>query len=198
MASALNVIMDFLSISPEKQNFYRDNKELVLRWINEAQLRFVNKSEILCGVWNPTIDNTGSIDLPDNFLKAFKDRVMLGDYPLKELNYQDAIFQDYTGVEAYSVYNGHFYVWNAGSCSPTIPYLKKPTVITDLLTEELEIPTEYHNNLLDYLDALWARKKEDFQSHLGLRTSFDNLALQAGVETRNRTNAVPIMQSSRF
>jgi hypothetical protein len=198
MASALSVTMDWISISPEKQNFYRDNKELVLRWINEAQLRFVNKSEILCGVWSPTIDSSGYIDLPSDFLKAFKDRVKLGEYPLMEMNYHDAIFQDFVGVEAYSVYNGKFYVWGAGACSPTIPYLKKPIVITNLLTEDLEIPTEYHNNLIDYLDALWSRKKEDYQGHLGLRTNFDNLALQAGVETRGRTNAVPIMRSSRF
>jgi hypothetical protein len=198
MASALNVVMDWISISPEKQNFYRDNKELVLRWINEAQLRFVNKSEILCDVWSPEIDSTGSIDLPTDFLKAFKDRVKLGSYPLKELNYHDAIYQDFSGVMAYSVYDGKFYVWNAGACSPTIPYLKKPVVITDLLTEELEIPTECHNNLIDYLDALWARKKEDYQGHLLLRTGFDNSALEAGARSRQRLNPTPIMESSRF
>ena len=198
MASAVSIIMDWISIDTSKQSFYRDNKEFVLRWLNEAQLRFVNKSEILTDVWSPTINSTGSIDLPDNFLKAFKDRVMYADYPLKELNYHDAIFQDYVGIQAYSVYNGKLYVWGAGSCVLTVPYLKKPAIITNLLTEELEIPTEYHNNLIEYLDSLWARKKEDYQGHLGLRTSFDNLALQAGAETRNRINPVPIMRSNRW
>ena len=154
MGSVNNIIGEWVGGNKENDSFYLSNRSLLLRWLNEGQLRFADKSEVLRGVWSPTISSSGSIALPTDFLREILNRVQRennGHIYLQKLSYPDALLSLFTGVCAYSIWGDTFYVWAKGAASPIIPYIKKPTVITEdnISSADLEIPTEYHHLLYE-------------------------------------------------
>lgn len=202
MASALDILNEWMSENEEKQIFYRSKPTLIRRWLNQGQLRYVDKSEILQSVWTPTVTGSGNIALPSDFLREYPDRVLNTTSlpPLCKIRYWDAINIVWSTTTHYSVYNGKLYLWAAAAMNPTIAYIKKPTLITDETTADLEIPSEFHHNIILYLDIMWERKMEkisilDEQKLLSL---FDEKAQNDGnVKDRRQSNSVSL-RPSRF
>lgn len=195
--TATRLIADWTADGGPRQALYGQVKGLVLRWLNEAQLRFADKSEVLQGVWEPDIDSDGYIALPEDFLREVKDRVKWSaDKFLYKGSYPILRTVTLSNTVAYCIWDNKFYVFSASSGSPTVPYIKKPQEIssTALDNADLEIPTEYHHLLILYFDAMFARRNGDYQGYIALLGSFDAAATDAGIEFRNRRDNVPFMQ----
>lgn len=200
MASATSLIDDWMD-SDEKESFYAKRARLVYRWINEAQLRHVDRSEILRSIWKPTITSSGKIVLPADFLREYQDHVLqttgtTSSNILRKVDYQDAFLTDFSAVTYYSIYNGYFYVWAAAACTPEIPYVKKPAVIGTGAMEDsdLELPTETHSTLGLFLDAMWCRSKGDYTAYLTLLGQFERRAVMDGQKFAHRQFTTPKMR----
>jgi len=192
MASASSLI-DLWKDSDEKDAFYAKRAKSVYLWVNEAQLRHVDKSEILRSIWKPTITSTGKIALPSDFLREFPDKILKttgspSSNILIKVDYQDAILSEFSSVTHYSIYNGYLYVWAAGACTPEIPYVQKPTVIDtgDMEDDNLELPTETHFTLGLFLDAMWCKSKGDYTAYLVLLSQFEKRAIMEGQKFAHR------------
>lgn len=206
MATALDVVNEWAADSEEKQLLVKTRSGLVLRWINQAQLRFADKSECLKGEWQPTITSLGNIALPSDFLREYPDLVayQVGSTinpPLIKIDYPVAINLNFTSVVThYSIYNGTFYVWAAGALTPSIPYIKKPATLTALSSDALIIPTEFHHDLIPYLDAMWASLKGALNpmDKILLMKEFDNQARADGMKFLIRQDNAPKVRTRRF
>lgn len=203
MASLAQIAEDWAEGQTEKSELYTQYKGVVLRWINEAQLRYCDKSEILTGLWQPTITSSGNIALPADFLREIKDWVYWSStIRLVEIDYPTAIVNqnNFSGAQFYSIWNDTFYVWAATAGTPQIPYIKKPAVvaIADIATASLEIPLEFQHNLLTYLDAVFLRRKGDYKGYGVLLANFDMDAAKDGLKFKQRRERPPIIRSTRF
>jgi hypothetical protein len=202
MGSLLTVIEEWYTGDVERETVYKESPVLVLRWINEAQLRYCNHSEALQGTWSPTVPSNGIIALPADFLREYQNRVKWDESTmLRNLPYEDALnISSFNGVSFYSIYGGNFYVFEACAGSPTIPYIKKPAVVTTLLykTATLEIPTEDQNLLHIFLDAMMLKKAKDHSGSLKLLEFFDSKSNQAGSKFRTRRDPPRTTISRRF
>lgn len=201
MASVKNVISDWTADRGERHDLYHTTKGLVLRWLNEAQLRFCDKSEVLRGLWEPTLDASGTETLPPDFLREFVNKVKWSDEePLIKGDYHALRVENWGTTSYYAIYGGKFYVFAAAAGSPTIPYVRKPEVIlgSQIDTAELEIPTEYHHELILFLDAMFARRQGDVAGYMALLKEFDANARQAGVEHLSRTDAIQVTMGGLF
>jgi hypothetical protein len=132
MASAATILADWASMDPEKEKLYATTPNLLVRWLNEAQLRFCDKSEILEETWNPTITSSGSIALPANFLREYiYDVWWTSDRPMRKGLYSILSKSTVTYYNPmYAIYGNTFYVFPVSAGTPTIRYIKKPTLIT--------------------------------------------------------------------
>jgi hypothetical protein len=204
MGTLLTVIQEWYSDDDEKETLYKQMPELVLRWINEGQLRFCDKSEILQGLWEPTVSSTGVVARPTDFLREYQNRVKwTTNHSLVNMAYQDAIHLTNVSDQLYySIFNGNFYVWAAAAGTPDIPYVKKPEVVVSTAdahkTAALEIPTEDHHTLIQYLDARFLRKKGDYKNYMALLNWFDAYANACGSKFRSRRDPPPTTISRRF
>lgn len=196
MATAEQIISDWMTADEEKENFYSTHKGLVLRWLNEAQLRYADKSEMLRGIWTPTLTN-GSVALPSDFIREFEDRVKKSatEYvALMKIDYQDGNLINWGSAElCYSIYNGYLYCWG-GVGSPVIPYIKKPSTLS--ISSTIELPTQYHSNLIIYLDAMYLKQTKDYQGYTVLLGQFDNNAEEEGSKERKRIEGKKSMRVS--
>lgn len=200
MATATSLI-DLWKDSDEKDAFYAKRAKLVYSWVNEAQLRHVDKSEILRSIWKPTIDSTGKVALPSDFLREFPDRVLkttgtASSGTLYKINYENAIHATFSAATYYSIYDGYFYVWAASACTPEIPYIIRPATIStnDMEDDDLELPTETHPTLLLYMEAMWCKARGDFTAWLTLLRQFEKQAVLDGQKFNNRQHTVPMMR----
>ena len=201
MATIANTLRDWASTDDAKVALYSSQPSKLLRWINEAQLRFAKRSEMIRDVWSPTITSTGNIALPDNFLREIKDRVKLdANTYLRQIAFSDARLLQISGTYYYSIWNNTFYVWSAGACTPSVPYITKPAVVllADIATTDLEIPTEYHHTLFLYLDSMWAREQKDIAGSIALLKQFDNECDDAKVDYVRDNEPVPMTNPSMF
>lgn len=199
MGSVLNVLSEWTADDEQKELLYERVPSLVLRWTNEAQLRHVDRSEILRDIWEPTVTSAGNVTLPTDFLREFKDRVKWDEeHYLIQIDYPTAALLDFTSTTHYSIWESSLYVWTAAAGSPAIPYVKKPAALTTIATDNLEIPTETHSTLQIYLDAAFARRNKDFPTHYSLLEQFDSRAAEDGRIYRDRRDPVPIIRSSLF
>jgi len=202
MATVANVLQDWASSSPDKLSLYASRSGVLLRWINEAQLRFADKSECLREVWEPTITSTGNIALPSDFKREIKDRVKWDSNTyLTQIDFPTANLVDtWSGTTNYSIWEGMFYVWGAAAGTPEIPYIKKPAAIAiaSILTADLEIPTQYHYDLFTYLDGMYARRKDDISGSIQLMQMFDNKANDVYNEIVRNVDPVPMMRGRWF
>jgi hypothetical protein len=131
MASAATVLGEWASLEPEKEALYAQTPSLLLRWLNEAQLRFCSKSEILQGVWSPSVGETGIIALPSDFLRELVGRVKASDNTnVPKGQYQDLQFANGLIPKTYCIWNNNLYLFPIGSGTLTVPYIKKPALIT--------------------------------------------------------------------
>ena len=202
MGTIANILEDWASSTPEKASIFASEKGMLVRWLNEAQLQFCDKSECLRDVWQPTITSTGNVALPSNFLREIKDRVKWDDNTyLTQVDYPTAALVDSWGdTTHYSIWGSTFYVWEAASGTPDIPYIKKPTAITvaTSTSADCELPTEYHSVLFLYLDSMFARRKDDIAGSIALLKEFQNYANQAYVDTVRKKDPVPKMRGGFF
>lgn len=199
MASALNLLADWAGDGGERHNLLNSEKGLLMRWLNQAQLRFADKSEVLQSVWEPTITSGGSIALPSNFLREIKDRVKwTADVHLVKIDYPTAINNTFSTTNYYAIFGGTFYVFAAAAGTPTIPFIKSPAAITNLSSAELEIPSEYHHNLILFLDAMFARKAGDVKSYMILMKEFDRNAEDAGMAFKIKRDGAPVTNGGFF
>lgn len=206
MGTTLDIVNEWASDSEEKQTTVKARSGLVLRWINQAQLRYANKSELLRAEWQPTITSTGNIALPSDFLREFPDAVKYSSTstvnpPLIKIDYWQAVNINFSGsITHYSIFNGSFYVWAAGALSPSIPYVKKPTIITALTSADLSLPTEFQHDLIPYLDIMWEKSKGQLSlaDQLGLMREFDSQAGLSGLKFKMRQDGMPMMRSVRL
>lgn len=194
MATAVTVIERWIAGNEKKAVLYKSVPSLVLSWVNDAQGRYADVGEVLQDVWEPTITSSGNIVLPTDFLREVKDRVYWdANICLQQIDYPTAQLMDFSTTGFYSVWQGYFYVWVAAAGSPKIPYLKVPATITyaNIGTTALEIPSEGHDDLLIYMDAMWARKNDDISGSMSLLKLFDQAASKGGSKFRARRNPVP-------
>lgn len=190
MASAQNVVADWMGDGGERHNLASSRKSLVVRWLNEAQLRFADISECLRGVWTPTLDADGTAALPDDFLREIDGKVKWdAETLLEKADYPTMQIASLGATCAYAIWGGSFYVFDAAAGEPTIPYIKKPLEITErqLATASLEIPTEYHHDLIFFLDAMYARRNNDMPGYVAFLKQFNEVARMAHFKygTRN-------------
>lgn len=189
--TATRLIADWTTDQGPRHTLYGQVKGLVLRWLNEAQLRFVDKSEILEKVWEPTLSSDGYIQLPDDFLR---DGVVKweADKFLRKGDYGLLNTVSLSATLYYAIYAGKLYVFKAAAGSPTITYLRKPDEIVagTLANADLELPSEYHAHLLTYMDAMFARRNNDLATWKALMKDFDQEATAAGIEYRQRRQGV--------
>lgn len=205
MGTTLDIVNEWAADNEEKQLLVKTRSGLPLRWINQGQLRYADKSEMLRAVWNPTITSTGNIALVSGFLREFPDLVKYNvssttNLPLIKIDYWEAINVDFSTTTHYSIHNGSFYVWSAGALTPSITYIKRPTIMTNILTESLEIPLEFQHNLILYLDIMFDGSKGTINSidkHVLLKT-FDQQAGLDGLKFRQRNDSSPVMRSYRL
>jgi len=203
VATALDIINEWAADIEEKQTV---GKGLRLRWLNQAQLRYAARSEMLRSEWQPTVPASGNIALVTDFLREFPYLVKreVGEtlkYPLLKIDYWKAINLTFVTVSThYSIFNGKLYVWAPGALTPSIPYVKKPAVITDLDTSNLEIPSEFHYQLIPYLDAKFERYKGrmSFVEEASFLQNFDQQAGLDGYRFRQRQDDAPRMRASRL
>jgi len=192
MASALNLISDWTGDGGDRHVLFGQTKGLVLRWLNQAQLRFADRSEVLQGVWEPTIPSTGHIVLPADFIREVPNRVKWTSTKLLEkADFSTARALTLSTAQCYSIFDNTFYVFAPSSGTPSIPYIRKPEEITTatLATADLEIPTEYHNDLIVFFDAMYARRTNDIRGYLALMKTFDDKAESVGLGVKIRNSA---------
>ena len=199
MASVQSVLEDWVAGESDKLDIYPSRQNIALRWINEAQLRFCDRSEMLRSVWNPTIDSTGIIALPSDFLREIKDMVKwTANVPLWEVDYPHAQLMNFSSPRFYSIWGNKFYVWAAASGTPSIPYIRKPKLIQNISVDDFEIPTEFQNSLTYYLESKWLKKNKDVNGSIAVLNVFDRMADEAAARYRARRDPVPIMRGSFF
>lgn len=202
MATLAQVLEDWAEGQPKKAELKVQYPAVVLRWINEAQLRYCDKSEVLTDVWVPS-SFSGSTALPTDFLREIKDRVKWSSTRfLSQIDHPTALIHEsnFSGTQFYSIWEGTFYVWASASGDPEIPYIKKPATvaIANIATADLEIPSEYHYNLLTYLDSKFERRENNIPASIELVKLFDSTAREDGMRLSMRRDPVPIIRSSRF
>ena len=197
MATVQTTIDNWTSDGGERHTLYGSVPGLVIQWLNAAQLRFTHKSGCLRSTWEPTLDSEGYADLPEDFLKIVKDRVKWSStQTLIEGNYHDLIQRTMSSTTHYCVHEGKFYVFGPSAGSPVVPYVKKPNTVTiaNRTNAFLDIPSEYHEDLVLYLDAMFARRKGDVTGWIALLAAFDDKATKAGMEISRRIDPVPMMK----
>lgn len=189
MASVKDIISDWSTDEGERLVLADQVPGLVIRWLNQAQLRFSEISQVLTGVWEPTIDSTGEETLPDDWLREVPDRVLWQtSIGLTKGDYATLKIANLSNPQAYAIWQGKFYVFGPTAGTPTIPYYKKPSEVktTQYSTASLEIPSEYHHHLILFMDAMFARRSKDYKGYLILRKEFDQSARDAGIDFSNR------------
>lgn len=202
MGTVANILEDWSSSEDGKISLYASEKGVIVRWFNEAQLQFSDKSECLRDVWQPTITSTGNVALPSNFAREIKDRVKwTATRHLHQIDYPTAnLVQSWSDTTHYSIWGDTFYVWGASAGSPSIPFIAKPTAITTatLASADCEIPTEYHTILFLYLDAMYARRMKDIAGSLALMKQFKQLAEDSYMDVVKNVDPVPTMRGRFF
>ena len=201
MSTTLDVLSDWAGVSGPRYNLFSTNEDLILRWLNEAQLRFADRSEVLRGIWEPVLDSSGEATIPEDMLRIVKDKVKWdSDEWLKEADYPTVSVLTLSTTEYYSVWNGTFYVFAAAEGEPIIPYIKKPDTLlkTNYRLSDLEVPTEYHHDLIAFLDAQFARHSGATDAYYSLMADFHNKATLAGIKYAERNDPVPHTISRRF
>lgn len=197
MGTAASLLANWTSSNSERVLLNKNEPELVLRWLNEAQLRFVDRSEVLKSVWTPIVDSDGTAVLPDDFLHEVINRVKWdtntfltkGDYP-------DLILDNFSVASYYAIWGDKFYVFAPASGEPEIPYIRKPDTIllSTINNADLEIPTEFQTDLLLFLDAMWERYVGNSRAGFLMLKEFEAYATQCGMRDAMRKNAVPMMK----
>ena len=203
MGQVKDILVEWYSTDPQKEELYFRMPELPLRWVNEGQLRYADKSELLRGSWSATV-TSGTASLPSDFLREIPDRVKWDTTThLYKIDYPTAnLVESWSDTSYYSIWGNTFYVWAAASGTPTVPYIKKPSVIAiaNISTADFDslFPTEFHHAVGMYLDSMWLKKLGEYQGSRAMLADFDMIAVQDGQTYRNRRDPVPIMRSSRF
>ena len=202
MGTVANILEDWSQSSPAKASIYASEQGVVVRWLNEAQLQFADRSECLRDVWEPTITSTGNIALPSDFLREIKDRVKWDSTRyLRQIDYPTANLVDsWSDTSHYSIWGGTFYVWGTAAGSPEIPYIKKPTAITvsTVSSASLEIPTEHQFILKLYLNSMMAERKDDIAGSVALMKEFQTNCDMAYMDTVRKLDPVPTMKGRWF
>jgi hypothetical protein len=201
MADAKNLLSLWIGVDREKTSLYSTNPEMVIGWLNEANIRYCDKGEVIRDIWKPIIDSSGITELPDDFYREIKDRVKwkAGKF-LTAMDFAVANIRSFTGTYYYSIWMHTFYVWAPSAGEPEIPYIRRPDdiTVTNFANYELDIHREDHTNLLPYMDAMWARYKQDTPSYLALLQAFDNRAEKDGQDIRDKYEPAPRMRSYWF
>lgn len=194
-----DIVTEWTYGNDTKQNLTQTSPDFILRWMNQAALRFCDKSEILRSVWTTTTASDGTATLPADFLREIPDRILISTTqpPLQKVAYEDAINIIWGSTVAYSIYNGKLQVWGNAAVSITVPYIQKPTTITTLASDS-QVPTEYHQTLKIFLDSLWARYEKDISSAQALLDLFDEKCSEHGMSFILRRYRHPKMRSNFF
>lgn len=202
MGTVANILEDWASSDPQKMSLYVNEKGVMVRWLNEAQLQFSDRSECLRGVWEPTITSTGSVALPSDFLREIKNRVKWDSNTyLTQIDYPTAnLVSTWSGTSYYSIWGSTFYVWEAAAGSPEIPYIKKPTAITTstVSTADLDLFTEHHGSLMLYFDSMYARREKDVAGSLALLKEFHNQCDRVYNDVVRKRDVVPSTRGGFF
>lgn len=202
MANVKTLLEDWVSYDDARLAVYSHERGVITRWINQAQLIFADKSECIRGNWTPTLSSTGSVVLPDDFLRAVKDRIKWStNWYLREIDYPSAQIMTFGSVAYYSIWGGYLYVWNGNNGTPTVPYIKKPTALTTttILTADFELPTEYHQHLLLFLDSMMARRKPDgLKESQQLMEMFYIKCANANADFARKHDPAPQMEGNFF
>lgn len=203
MGTVATFLEDWSSTESGKESLYASEQGKIIRWLNEAQLRFSDKSECLRDVWQPTISSTGVVALPSNFKREIKDRVKwTANRYLQQIDYPTANIYStqFSDTYHYSIWGGNFYVWQPAAGTPDVPFIVKPTLITasTISSSDLEIPTEYHAYLMFYLDSMWARTQKDIAGSIALLKQFDSSAEEIYLDFVKDNDPIPTMRGGFF
>jgi len=197
MASVQDILSDWASGSKDREALLGSSKPMLTRWLSQAQLRYADKSGVLRGTFTGTLDSDYKIALPDTFLRELPNRVTLGELVLSKGDYAtlNSINEIGNNLSAtcYAIHDGFLYVFG-GDGEVLVHYVKKPYDITksDFSGSDLEIPTEWHSDLLLYLEAAWARQSGNVALWMQLMDEFDKKANAAGVKFAYRVDGLPV------
>jgi len=197
MGSALDLLKDWASDNDELAQQFNRTPDMMVRWLNSAQLLFCDRAEVLRSVWIPALDGDGVVSLPDDFLREVQNKVkwdatiflIKGDFPTLNLLKLSATLR-------YAIWDGKFWVFAPQAGNPEIPYIRKPEEITktSLSHSDLDLPTEMQRELITFLDACWARKKGDVVGSKKLEDLFFAKADEYGMKSRLRDVGPPQVQ----
>ena len=200
--TAFDVVQEWAGVQGPRHDLYIQHPGLVLRWLNQSQLRFVDKSECLKSTWTPSLDSSGYKSLPDDFLRIAGPLGVQWDTDefLTKEDYAKLNGLTLTDTEHYAIHDGKFYVFAATSGTPVIVYIKKPEelLLTNYLNSDLDIPEEYHQDLIVYMDAMYARHMGDVAQYLILLDKGDMKAKEAGLQVDYRTGPLPRTIARQF
>lgn len=201
MGTVANLIANWHGSNKDKTLFYSEYPTLVLRWVNGAQDRFANLSESLKDVWTPTIDDEGTADLPDDFLREVPNRVKWSQTVfLQKGDYATLSIANLSTTVAYAIWGNTFYVFAPSAGEPSIPYIKKPEDIAllQINTADLEVTSENQFDLINFLDAMWERQVGNLQASMVMMKDFERGIQEAGERQRSRNDPVPRMVGGMF
>ena len=199
MATALTVVNEWASDSEDKQLLVKQQSGLVLRWLNEAQLRFVDRANNLRDVWTPTITSSGNVSLPSDFIREIPDLVKYDlnstvQPPLKKIDYAVATNIQWGGRTHYSIHNGKMYVWSAGALTPSVTYIKKPAALTTLSSDDLTVDSTNFQDIIYFLELKWLYRTKQINliQYSAMMRDFEDRATQEGVKFIVATDSMTV------
>jgi len=201
MGQAINLLADWAALNPDRNKALEENIKVLARWLSDAQVRHAEISRCLQKTWTPSgFDSENKVQLPDDFVKIKEDCLTWDSSTvLAIVPYEVLINQTITSPIVYSIHNGFLYIPGATSSStPSIVYEYRPIelTVTTIKTEDLELPAEFHKTLVLYLDAMWARTKDDTAGYMALMNEFRREAQNDGVTNIENRYGVPQMRPS--
>lgn len=201
MGQALNLLADWAALNANKNKVFEENVKVLARWLSDAQVRHAEISRCLQKTWIPSgFDDEDKVALPDDFIRIKEDSIRWDSVTsLNQVPYEVALNNTITSPIVYSIHNGYLYIFGAGDDSePQIVYEYRPTELTatSVKTEDLEIPAEFHKTLILYLDAMWARTKDDNGAYVALMDRFRAQAQDDGTTNIENRYGVPMMRAS--
>ena len=201
MATVANVVEDWCSGDSDRTAILATELGVIVRWVNEAQLRFADKTETVRSIWQPSIPSNGQIALPTDFIREVKNLIMwTTNWRLLQIDYPLAQMLLFSAPQYYSIWNGTFYVWSPTAGTPNICYIQKPTAITTTTyaTASLQIPTEYQHTLFLYFDSMNARRQKDYAGSGVLLKQFDQECNEIYSQYKGHVDPVPMVNGSFF
>lgn len=179
----------------------------LLPWINQAQMDIARKTDCLSAVfsWNSAV-GTGAYALPAAFLKA--DRVTYDNIPLlpstiREVDSYNPARDGGSGnngtPEYYYIYAGNLYLepfpQAVGTNNIDMQYIKAPTLLTAVGSDNLEIPDKFYDDVVRYVIMRAREYQDQFEVAARMQNELDNRMQEVKYDVDNvKSDAYPAIR----